>query len=748
MKKITNLLLAASVIAFSASCNKEIDQVVPNQTAKSTVLTAHVDNGSNTRTSLNDVNVIWSANDAIVAFAGTTSYTSTNTEVKNDGLTAKFTFDGEINPTYAFYPAAGASIDENGVISSTIPTEQEAAQGTFANGASLAIAEVGNVNDIHFKNVGALVAFKINATGHNVVSMTLYGTETSGKGMTGQVAVSVDGDNVTTQCSGEDYVKVQGSITADNYYYAVIAPGTYSNVSIVFTDDQGKTATYTKDADLVINRNDHIRLGEFSPAESRWQSAQADTYYQKVTSNDDLTSGQYLIVYEDGSVAFNGSLESLDVVSNTIEVKISNNRIISNSTTDAAIFTISLNSSNSTIQSASGRYIGRNSDANGMETDQSTVYKNTITIGDGHTVIRSEGGAYLRYNATSGQDRFRYFKSSTYTNQKEIALYKLTTASPKVLDHITLSGNYPTEFYVNDTFSYEGLTVTAHFDDNSTAVVTPTSVSTPNLSQAADNVSVTVSYIYNGILKKASYSISVVERPTYYVTLSDDPSNPLSAPAGESVILPTRPIEGYTFEGYTFEGWSETNITEATTEAPEIIPTGSYTPTANITLYPVYSSGDEITAWVRTELNDVTAGKYVLISTNGAAFNGDIESGHGQSTTGYIEFKNGIASEIPNGACILTLTESGDGFTMYNSAHGYLYASQASSGGLAWHQTENSYWYYSYLNDQDNWVYASNSARLRAYSGSFRTYASNNHSPLTIAKETTLNHKTYTSNPE
>ncbi len=266
MKKITNLLLAASVIAFSASCNKEIDQVVPDQTAKSTVLTAHVDNGSNTRTSLNDVNVIWSANDAIVAFAGTTSYTSTNTEVRNDGLTAKFTFNGEIEPTYAFYPADGASIDNNGVISSTIPSEQVAVSGTFANGASLAIAKVEDVDDIHFKNVGALVAFKINAPDHNVVSMTLYGTETSGKGMTGLVAVSIDGNNeVTTSCTGEDYVKVQGAFAADNYYYAVIAPGTYSNVSIVFTDNQGKTATYTKNANLEINRNDHIGLGEFSP---------------------------------------------------------------------------------------------------------------------------------------------------------------------------------------------------------------------------------------------------------------------------------------------------------------------------------------------------------------------------------------------------------------------------------------------------------------------------------------------------
>lgn len=51
----------------------------------------------------------------------------------------------------------------------------------------------------------------------------------------------------------------------------------------------------------------------------------------------------------------------------------------------------------------------------------------TISINDDNTVnIISSGGAYLRFNTDSGQDRFRYFKSSTYTEQKAISLYKYT----------------------------------------------------------------------------------------------------------------------------------------------------------------------------------------------------------------------------------------------------------------------------------------------------------------------------------
>ncbi len=743
MKKITNLLLAASVIAFSASCNKEIDQVVPDQTAKSTVLTAHVDNGSNTRTSLNDVNVIWSANDAIVAFAGTTSYTSTNTEVRNDGLTAKFTFNGEIEPTYAFYPADGASIDNNGVISSTIPSEQVAVSGTFANGASLAIAKVEDVDDIHFKNVGALVAFKINAPDHNVVSMTLYGTETSGKGMTGLVAVSIDGNNeVTTSCTGEDYVKVQGAFAADNYYYAVIAPGTYSNVSIVFTDNQGKTATYTKNANLEINRNDHIGLGEFSPSESRWQSAQTDSYYLKVTSSDNLTSGQYLIVCEDESLAFNGGLNTLDATSNTINVTIDDGTIESNSTTDAAIFYIDITAG--TIKSASGSYIGRSGDSNGLNSSTTEAYTNTISFDDdGNAVVVSSGGAYLRYNSASNQERFRYFKSSTYTGQKAIALYKLTTTPPKVLSRITLSGNYPTEFYVNDAFSYEGLTVTAHFDDNSTAIVTPTSVSTPNLSQVADNISVTVSYIYNGVLKKASYDISVVERPVYTVTLADD-NTTLTTSSDGSVTLPSRPV---TVEGYTFEGWSETNITTATTTAPEIILAGSYAPAQDVTLYPVYSSGENIDVWQRTELSDVSEGLYVLLTNNNYAFNGTITSGHGQSTTNDFTFNSEGWAEYdstPEGTVVFEFVASGAGFQMKAEGKGFLYAKEKKSGNLAWHSSENSYWY---VNSNGHWEYEANGALLRVFDNTFRTYGNAQSNELSLAKKTTIINRTYISNP-
>lgn len=146
-------------------------------------------------------------------------------------------------------------------------------------------------------------------------------------------------------------------------------------------------------------------------------------YYVKVTSTDDLTDGEYLIVYEDGGLALDGGLtDKLDAVGNTISVTVTEDGIAVSDDVDAAAFTYDATAK--TLKGAGGLYMGQTSDANGMQSSASTTYENTITFdADGNANIVS-GGAYLRYNATANQTRFRYFKSSSYTNQKAIALYK------------------------------------------------------------------------------------------------------------------------------------------------------------------------------------------------------------------------------------------------------------------------------------------------------------------------------------
>ena len=149
------------------------------------------------------------------------------------------------------------------------------------------------------------------------------------------------------------------------------------------------------------------------------------TIYRKVTSTDALTTGDYLIVYEDGSLAFDGNLTTLDAVNNTQAVTIDNHTI----TTSLPIY-FTYNASTGTLKSASGYYIGRTSNSNGMNTSQTDIYTNSITFDDsGNANITSSGGPNLRYNKTSGQTRFRFFTSA----QQSIQLYKKDSNDPTLL---------------------------------------------------------------------------------------------------------------------------------------------------------------------------------------------------------------------------------------------------------------------------------------------------------------------------
>ena len=159
--------------------------------------------------------------------------------------------------------------------------------------------------------------------------------------------------------------------------------------------------------------------------------------YKKVTSAEELETGIYLIVYEDGSLAFNGGLEKLDAVGNSIEVEIKGDMIESTKTVDEATFTY--DAAVKTLKSASGYYIGRTAGTNGFNASETDQYTNTITIEDGHAVITSSGGPTLQYFLSGANSRFRYYASS----QKAIQLYKKTNETAPTLPDPQFDGMNP-----------------------------------------------------------------------------------------------------------------------------------------------------------------------------------------------------------------------------------------------------------------------------------------------------------------
>lgn len=163
----------------------------------------------------------------------------------------------------------------------------------------------------------------------------------------------------------------------------------------------------------------------------------------------------------------------------------------------------------------------------GSSADRSVVYFGSSAYANPNTTAPS-GTSTSASPASSGQSTLTWSNSDTSKNY--FILYNLKTSgsayckdettpltvtwspvssSSKTLDSITLdTSDAPTTFNVGDTFSYEGLSVTANYDDGTDDIVTPTSVSTPNMSTAGQKT-VTVTYTEGGVTKTATYTITV-----------------------------------------------------------------------------------------------------------------------------------------------------------------------------------------------------------------------------------------------
>ncbi len=162
--------------------------------------------------------------------------------------------------------------------------------------------------------------------------------------------------------------------------------------------------------------------------------------YEKVTVAPTDWSGEYLIVYEgdekgDGKVALNGNLTTLDAGENGVSIEIVDNKIQASNEYAFTIVKIE-GSTTYSIKSYSNYYIGNNTTSNKLVSNQTTAYKNAISLDEnGNVQIEDEKAArYLRYNSATGDSnlRFRYYKS---TSQQPICLYKLVNENQTDCEH-------------------------------------------------------------------------------------------------------------------------------------------------------------------------------------------------------------------------------------------------------------------------------------------------------------------------
>ena len=222
--------------------------------------------GFSSKTSLSGTSIIWSDEDAIKVFNGSTSEQYV-IESGQGSSTAVFTgneIEGETY--YAVYPySAGASLSA-GVITATVPATQYGVVNSFDKDINLAVA-CSNNHTLQFKNVCGYLRLQIIDNDINTIVIS----SNSGAALAGEVAIGFDGagnpvvNSVVDGSSSVTLTPKTGTSFSPGVYIVAVLPGTYTGgITVNMTKQHAKEdalqvwplrAQKTGSSNLTVNRS-------------------------------------------------------------------------------------------------------------------------------------------------------------------------------------------------------------------------------------------------------------------------------------------------------------------------------------------------------------------------------------------------------------------------------------------------------------------------------------------------------------
>ncbi|MBP5572764.1 MAG: endonuclease, partial [Bacteroidales bacterium] len=513
--------------------------------------------------------------------------------------------------------------------------------------------------------------------------------------------------NGTFTMPGYD-VTVSATFTVNNTYYDIalstVSHGTINasatsarsgtNITLAATPDNGYSlyAWYVyKTGDMnttvpVTNNSFVMPAYNVTVQASFVQGEVGNGDYVKVTTAPTDWSGEYLIVYEEGGVAFNGGLTTLDASSNTIGVTINDNTIEANETTNAATFTIATSGNAYTIRSASGYYIGRTSNDNGLNASTSSAYTNNISFNNGSIDIIGSGGAYLRYNQQSGQERFRYFKSSTYNSQQPIQLYKKASSTTVPTHSIHFDGNGGTGQMSDQTVNeFEATVLNAN-------TFTREDFEFDGWNTEANG---TGTYYTDGAMITLTDDITLYAQwdPKYSITLVQPQHGTITASVSSAVQDATVTLTAAPEEGYELRNWTVTTGNGNTLEVVENqfeMPADQVTVTASFR----YVGVAQVSYQLVTSIDQLVPGeKYLIVNVEESNALGTTQNNNNRSAES-VSSTDHVINTISAAVCELELGGATDAWTFFDAGWsangGYLYAASSSNNYLRTQATNNA----------------------------------------------------------
>lgn len=275
MKQIKAILYLAVLTAMVSACSE--DELADNtQPSGKVPMEFYANTDASTRTELTTGNAVyWEANDTISLF----DPTGANNQFSTTQSGPSVTFTGEAIPAegtyYALYPYDANAQIKGTTITTTLPAEQDAREGSFAQGLNPSVATADAQHNLCFKNVCALVKFTLveNIT-TTITKATLCGN--NGEALAGTLTIDASQENpianVDPEWAGIE-IALKGNLIAGKTYYFVTAPATlnkglilslYDNKGNVWKKEGTQSATLT--ASRILNLGT-MRLDNFEPAQ-------------------------------------------------------------------------------------------------------------------------------------------------------------------------------------------------------------------------------------------------------------------------------------------------------------------------------------------------------------------------------------------------------------------------------------------------------------------------------------------------
>lgn len=185
--------------------------------------------------------VEWEAGDAISLFDSNNNEFTTSTG--GSSVTFTGTAQDNLETYYALYPYNANATLSGSVIATTLPSEQTALAGSFANMLNPSVAKSGSDKTLAFKNACALVKFTLQYTGNNNITKVMF-SGNGGEALAG--TIHIDALSTTPSATveaefAETEVTLSGEFTSGKTYYFVTAPAELKNgLSLVFYDNSNK----------------------------------------------------------------------------------------------------------------------------------------------------------------------------------------------------------------------------------------------------------------------------------------------------------------------------------------------------------------------------------------------------------------------------------------------------------------------------------------------------------------------------